>query len=360
VSAPDVSDLRRAGTLSRDPEERARLVATGLMTVSEIALSETDPLPDPISTGLADLDIQLGGGFYPESEYVFPGPTGRGKSSLAAQIASAVSLFMPVVTITTELRARQMVARVAAPIMGRPWVQIWRHLHLEREAIARALSDRNLIIVDGTKQRDLDPRRIADQVAQRFGRAPMLVIDYLQDLTRRRGSALDDRRLAVAAMSDEIRQVVVDMSTTALVVSSAARSWSATDSDRSTRDYASASKESGDVDSDAAGIIFVDIEPCPPGGTTTATLRVAKSRYYTPGEVRLQYEGALGIFRPAPGGILTPFEHEILAQVRAGKDTRSAIAKEIGGRRATVLTAIGSLVNRGVLTSDLTLVGGGP
>jgi replicative DNA helicase len=347
-------------------ETRAQLARIGsgradveIRTVSEIALSVTEPLPDPISTGLSDLNTQLGGGFFPESEYAMPGPTGRGKTALAAQISMHVSLTQPVVYLTTELRAPQIVARVVAPILGRPWVTIWRQLHLERDAIARALADRKLIVVDGTRQRDLDPRRVADAAAQRFGRAPLLVIDYLQDLTRRRGSALDDRRLAVAAMSDVIRQWAVDTQGTALVVSSAARTWSTSDADRSTRDYASSTKESGDVDSDAAGIIFVDIEPCPPGGVATATLRVAKSRYFTPGEVRLEYVGALGLFRVPTGPALTPMEAAILAAVRAGAKTRTAIATEVGFRKAAVVKSIKDLVGRGVLNADLTLAEGG-
>ena len=327
-----------------------------IATVSEIAAAETKPLPPTISCGIGPLDAQLGGGLYGESIYVLPGPTGRGKSALAIQIASHVSTSTPVVVISTELRARQLVARVVAPILGRPWLELWRRLHLERDAITKALAGRRLVVVDGAVRRDVAPRQIADRVAQRMGERPLLVVDYLQDLTRRSGSALDDRRLAVAAMSDEIRQWALDTGGTAVIVSSAARTWGDSNGgDRQIRDYAHSAKESGDVDADAAAIIAVDIEPCPAGGVTSATLRVAKSRYHTPGEVRLEYLGALGLFRVPAGPVLTPLEREVIAAIRKGANSRNAIAKATGGKRATVLGAVSALVGRGVLTAGLEL-----
>jgi len=344
-------------------ETRAQLARIGsgradveIATISEITAAETEPLPPTISSGIGPLDAQLGGGLYGESIYVLPGPTGRGKSALAIQIASHVSTSTPVVVISTELRARQLVARVAAPILGRPWLELWRRLHLERDAITKALAGRRLVVVDGAIRRDVAPRQIADRVAQRMGERPLLVVDYLQDLTRRRGSALDDRRLAVAAQSDEIRQWALDTGGTAVIVSSAARTWGDSNGgDRQIRDYAHAAKESGDVDADAAAIIAVDIEPCPAGGVTTATLRVAKSRYHTPGEVRLEYLGALGLFRVPAGPVLTPLEREVIAAIKKGADSRNTIAKATGGARAKVLGAVASLIGRGVLTAGLEL-----
>jgi replicative DNA helicase len=347
-------------------ETRAQLARIGsgradveIATASEIAAAETEPLPPTISTGIGPLDAQLGGGLYGESIYVFPGATGRGKSGLVLQIGGHVSKTVPVLVISTELRARQIVARIAAQILGRAWLDLWKNLHHEQEAVREALADRRLVVVDGAIRRDIAPRQIADRVAQRTGQRPLMIVDYLQDLTRRRGSALDDRRLAVAATSDEIRQWALDTGGTALIVSSAARTWGdSTGGDRQLRDYAHSAKESGDVDADAAAIVAVDVEPCPPGGVTTATLRVAKSRYFTPGEVRLEYVGAMGLFRVPTGPVLTPLEREVVAAIKKGADSRNTIAKATGGGRAKVLGAVAALIGRGVLTDDLELAEG--
>ncbi len=52
-----------------------------------------------LSTGLADLDLILGGGLLPGSTVVLAGPPGAGKTILAQQICSA--------TGTTEHKAGQ-------------------------------------------------------------------------------------------------------------------------------------------------------------------------------------------------------------------------------------------------------------
>jgi replicative DNA helicase len=327
-----------------------------LLTISEIVRA-AKPLPDPVSTGVLELDVLLGEGLYVQSMYLLPGAEGRGKTAMAAQISRHISLERVVVIISTELRAQQMAARIAAPILGRPWREVWRRMHLEKDLIERAISDRRLVIVDGTR-RNLDPRHIFDQAARKFGQTPFVVIDYVQDLTRRRGSPQDDRRLAVAASSDEIKQWTMDVNGTALLVSSVGRVWStsASKAERSTRDYAASGKESGDLDFDAAGIISVDIDECPLGGVTTATLRVAKSRYGTSGEVRLAFHGALGLFVPMGVSVpLTALERSIIAVIERGATSRAAIQVAIGGRRATVLRAVTDLINRRILSVDLTL-----
>jgi hypothetical protein len=52
-------------------------------------------------------------------------------------------------------------------------------------------------------------------------------------------------------------------------------------------------------------------------------------------------------------------EAAILAAVRAGAKTRTAIATEVGFRKAAVVKSIKDLVGRGVLNADLTLAEGG-
>ena len=287
---------------------------------------------------------------------MLPGPTGRGKSALAIQIASHVSTSTPVVVISTELRARQLVARVVAPILGRPWLEpggacTWNVTRSQRPLPGVAWSSSTARSVE-TWPQGRSP--IASPSEWGSARCSSSTICKTSPAGADRRSTI--RRLAVAAMSDEIRQWALDTGGTAVIVSSAARTWGDSNGgDRQIRDYAHSAKESGDVDADAAAIIAVDIEPCPAGGVTSATLRVAKSRYHTPGEVRLEYLGALGLFRVPAGPVLTPLEREVIAAIRKGANSRNAIAKATGGKRATVLGAVSALVGRGVLTAGLEL-----
>ncbi len=154
--------LRRAERHAAEPP---------LLTLSEAALLETEPLLEPISTGLPQLDDQLGGGLYPESIYVVVGATGRGKTAFGIQTASHISLRRPVGYVSTELRSRQLIARAAAPIMDRPWRDLWRHMHQERAEVARVLADRRIIPIDGTRTRDLDLRREDRYFKGRFFRS---------------------------------------------------------------------------------------------------------------------------------------------------------------------------------------------
>ncbi len=343
---------------------QSRTTDWDIPTIAEVAAAQTEPLPDPISTGLAALDAQLGGGLFTESVYPMPGPTGRGKSGLALQIASHASLTMPVLYIGTELKPRQVQARVVAQILGRPWLELWRQAHVERDPIQSALEDRRLFVVDGAARRDASPCQLADRIAQRTGQVPLLVVDYLQKLARRRADGPDGYRFTVAAISDEIGMWTCDTGGTALVISSAANSWGdSAAGEREIRDFAASTKESGDVGFDAAALLFVDTGVCPPGGVTKATIKVAKNRYYTSGKIELEFDGAIGLFRPistgqtTPGSaVLTDLEQKILDAVKSGKfGTKTAIVDEVGGKRAEAFSAIKKLIERRVLTEDLRL-----
>jgi replicative DNA helicase len=321
-------------------------VGAGL-TIAEVLEREPDELPPPMSTGLDELNLALGGGIYGESLYLVAAPTGRGKSSLAYQIARHVSLDHEVTILTTELRARQVVCRLAAQTLGRSWLELWRQF--DREAMTNALSGHRIRIVDATASRDLSIR-------EAIGGAELAVVDYIQDVARRR----DDRREmrhVVAAASDEIRMWALETGGAALVVSSAARTWgdSRAAAERVTRDYASAGKEAGELESDASAVIAVDIEPCPLGGVAPAILRIGKGRYSTAGEIRLEYVGALGLFRTPTGPVLSEFEAEVLDATGRGVRTGAAIARELGCRKDKALRVLRDLVKRRVLTPDFSL-----
>src|SRR5215831_18510557 len=93
---------------------------------AEAARSEwARPLPPALTTGLRELDRALGGGLRMESIGVLAGPTGRGKTGLAIQIARHVAAIQPVLYMTSELSARQVLARFAAQGLRRPWAAIY-------------------------------------------------------------------------------------------------------------------------------------------------------------------------------------------------------------------------------------------
>jgi len=289
------------------------------------------PQPAVISTGLLPLDELLGGGLESGSVYGLCAPTGMGKTGLAILIARTIAVDQTVVYFSTELPARQVIARVAAQVLRTPWRQLNR---LTAESglplISQALEGLRLRVVE--LRRDTDIVEVLSRVADRDGQPPVLVLDYLQHAARR--APTEDRSIAVAGMSDTLTGWARDAKTTAVIVSSVARA-----------------KESGDVDFDCSAILFLDtiVDGVAPGGTTTARLHIAKSRFGTTGTVGLTFDGAIGLFTVDRAGTLTLSQQEIVDAVREGATTAADVAREVGRRRADVLATIAVLRTQGVL-----------
>jgi len=319
-----------------------------LWAFEQAVVEWSKPQPSVISTGLPPLDELLGGGLESGSVYGLCAPTGMGKTGLAILIARTIAVEQTVVLFSSELPVRQVLSRVAAQILGTSWRDLNR-LTATRglPLISRALQGLRLRVVE--LGRDTDMVDVLSRIADRDGQAPVLFLDYLQHAARR--VPIEDRRVAVATLSDTLTRWARDAKTRAVIISSVARAQYVRDENRSASSYVGSAKESGDVDFDCSAILFLDtiVDGVQPGGMTTARLHVAKSRFGTTGTVGLTFDGAIGLFTVDRAGTLTVSQQEIVDAVRDGATTAADVAREVGRRRADVLSTIAVLRTQGVL-----------
>ena len=314
---------------------------------AEAALEEWSvPLPPSITTGLIDLDKAIEG-FHAEGTYVLVGPTGRGKTGLALQMSRAVSVHRTVLYFSSELSRRQVLARAASPLLRRPWGKLYRLPPLEASDIPAALDGLKLRVVEIAKNTSFFD--VISRVADADGQAPFVVLDYLQHAARR--LVPDDLRLANAALMDQITEWARVSHSMALVLSATGRGFHVGNENRSATDFVVAGKESGDVEYNAAGVFFLDCDPCPPGGTSSARLHVAKSRFAGTGAtIGLRFDGAFGEFTCDPSSALSEIQAQVLDAISGGCESVEEVRKKLGCKKADVTAAVKQLAGSGVIS----------
>lgn len=258
-----------------------------------------EPPPCTIATGIAPLDLALGGGFMAESMAVLCAGTGRGKTGLVIQIARHwLRLGLPVLFIETELSERQVNARFLAQILGQPWRDIFQ----TGPAGGPALAEHARRELPGLCVWKWKPGQsiaeLIDGYAQSLGKSPLVIIDQISDLARAKGVA--DMRHATASVSAEIKAAAEQHKTVVLAVSQTARAVTADpDKRKAGRSFEGAAKDAGEVEADAGTLLYLETLPSPRQGAALARIHVAKSRGGPCGEVVvLHFHGALNIFEP--------------------------------------------------------------
>lgn len=296
------------------------------------------PIPAATKTGLAALDA-VTGGLRAESFAMLNGPPARGKTGLAIQISRYIcgNGARPLVYITTELSKRQVLARFAAQERNTPWGALYDTGPSEALAIAGDIAHLELYPIEFS--RGLDLLALLDGVAQKLGAAPVLVLDYLQHAAR--GGSLDDRRLAVAALTDLVGSWCRATRSTALLVGATSRVQYGSDETRSPSDFLGSAKESGDPDYDAAIILFLETDG------DTAKLHVAKNRFGVDSRtIGLKFNGAVGTFREDPLAGLSELERKVLVAIRHGATSGNSVLEKTGGKRKAVQSAVKALVQK--------------
>lgn len=331
--------------LLRAQDDQRSLPARLPVVASEAALEEyAKPLPPPIPTGFGSLDKHIVG--LRTGVYLLTGGTGRGKTGFVLDIALHMSLSRPVLYLT-ELDRRQAVARLAAKKAHTRWVEMYDRGPSEASMISEYLEGHRLHPEEITADTNLVDvlRRMED----RHGEPPVLVLDYLQVLMREHNTA--DFREGTSSVSAVIRDWTRSRRAPALVVSSTSRAFYKGNAERTAGDFISAGKESGDLEYDCSGMFFLDVDPCPPDGTSGARLHVSKFRY-GPGEqtVSFQFHGGEGRFEPDDSTTyVVEEERAILRAVSAGEQEPMVIAKLIRVPFARLSSVWAGLIARGLL-----------
>ena len=205
------------------------IVAGGIYSLSEVV--------EPMPTGIRSLDGVLGGGLQP-GLYALGAVSSLGKTTLSVQIADTLAeTGHTVLFVTIEQSAREIVSKSISRLVrtesGRTitpqemtnpnrrgmWGELQETSFLSALDAYSARIAPNLRILEGTKQPSVtDVRAVASMMAEHDGRAPVVMIDYLQLLAAPGERDTDKQATDKNVMA--LRQMARDLKTPVWVISS--------------------------------------------------------------------------------------------------------------------------------------------
>lgn len=240
-------------------------------------------------TGFPALNKVLIGGLDQDRLYTFLGAPGAGKTTLANQIADYVAgSKRAVLYVTSEDTPHTLLAKTIARRGKISYSAVLRGYPSERERITAALQEyqttesaRFLRYVDATQGITLDD--IYEQALSHFkalephaSGAPLLVVDYLQNLARDEHFGVDLRQ-SIALYTKRLHAMACDLHTSVLCLSAMNRAsgYAVNNS------VIASAKESGDVDYSSDTIMAIGRQedaPEPEPGVRRYVLRIDKNR----------------------------------------------------------------------------------
>lgn len=236
----DPRELLRAAqgaleTLAR-PGEPADATAATLAELARAYWQRIAEQRETVTTGLASLDKALNGGLQPQRLMILLGAPGKGKTTLANQIAEHVAnAGRPVVYVTMEDPSWALLAKTVARIGDLDYGAVMRGQKALKDKIDDTLATLNdrwsasrLLYIEQSGRLNLATLR--DQAAAHFARygskndggPGLLVVDYLQRAARATmpGGVQSELRLAVSALTDQLRDLARALDCTVLALGS--------------------------------------------------------------------------------------------------------------------------------------------
>ena len=310
-AAGDLADTMRDACNDAQPDEL--IVAPGnksAILVVDVAQLELPPIRS-YSTGNAQLDDLTGGGLNSRELCVVMGPPGTGKTAFAISVSIHVAKTVPVLYASTELEQHEIMARIAANVLGRSTAGIRRGF-IDRARVVEALTgiDIHVLGCDVLPRNGDDALKLIETEAKRLavtnGTPPVVVIDYLQDLAR---GAEQQLRARVGDLATDARAMAQRLDAAVFAVSSVSRTFYGPKKAAEMRQaedptvYLAAAKESGDVDYAAARVLFLDVEADRNQPERDARIAVAKSRDGRAGFAGARFAGESGRWLASPGSL---------------------------------------------------------
>ncbi|HVK84742.1 MAG TPA: DnaB-like helicase N-terminal domain-containing protein, partial [Kofleriaceae bacterium] len=159
-----------------EASEPIKLYTVGDALEEQARFAEQPVYPTPWPT----LNESIGfGGLLGTQVYTVAAGTGRGKTTFVTELGAHSAGTVPVIVASYEMKPGYFVARKAAGVLGVHSNQIIRG-EVSMNAVMAAMPYGRLFFMHKPSLRHL---RIAiDRLAQRFGAAPLVVVDYLQKL----------------------------------------------------------------------------------------------------------------------------------------------------------------------------------
>ncbi len=290
-----------------------------------------------VGTSLAGLDNILGGGLEPQRLMVVLGAPGGGKTTLVNQIAvHAADSGRPVCYVTSEDIPFVLLSKTLARQSQTNYTAVLKGYEDQNERIALALkayqesqAATRLRYLDATMGTTLSTVRACAQShfeAFKDGGSGILVIDYLQRLARSLSSYREGRqdlRLAVTALSEELRALATGLDCCVIALAAQQREAYKTNG---SRNALASGKESGDIEYTADTVMAIvddDQRTVQVPWLQAKVLRIDKNRQGPAGDncvVNLDWYSERQQFTEA-------FE------IESGEDKSSSNGRNRGGRR---------------------------
>lgn len=311
TAAENEADIMREACRDAEPDEHGpQICGPSAVLVVDVAQLELPPIRS-YSTGNAQLDGLTGGGLSSRELCVVMGPPGTGKTAFAISVSLHVAKTVAVLYASTELEQHEIMARIAANVLGRSTAGI-RRGYIDRARVVDALTgiDIHVLGCDVLPRNGDEALKLIETEAARLaaqnGAPPVVVIDYLQDLAR---GAEQQLRARVGDLATDTRAMAQRLDTAVLAVSSVSRTFYGPKKAAEMRQaddptvYLAAAKESGDVDYAAARVLFLDVEADKDQPERDARIAVAKSRDGRAGFAGARFAGESGRWLPSPGSL---------------------------------------------------------
>jgi hypothetical protein len=240
------------------------------------------------------LDDKIGG-LSVHSTTLLIGGTGKGKSSLAGQIAvHHARNFGPSIYYVGEMTRSLVVARVAGQVLGRSWIDVVRG-RVPWAEVARALRDLPMLFV---KRSDTPMQAIAAACSRtvqlNWPGIPMIVADYVQIMA----SIGQDMRLGVAGTVRDLQRFVETAPVIALELSQTSRAGakSLRDGVASAEDGQGKGAETSELENGATNTLTISYASKDGASVHDVTILLGKGRFGGGDKFGFKFHGATGLW----------------------------------------------------------------
>lgn len=305
-----------------------------LLLVTDVAALPTPPVTR-YASGFPALDAKIGGGITTRQLTVVLGPPAAGKSALAITLARNLESQAPVLYASTELERHELMARVVSQELGCTWTSI-----VDGKTDPTAARPQRIYLAGSDQMPSGDDalRYLSDRIVrlrERHGTAPIVVLDYLQDLAR--GADEKSLRSKIGHLVAVLRVMAQVHDCVIVLVSATSRAYYGLARGKGeipehAEAYLAAARDSGDVDYAAAVVAYLDVEPHEPGkDQRAARIAIAKSRHGTTGFVGARFEGATGRWTESDEAIkaMDPAARKVKAAEKASIEADEAVLSAI-------------------------------
>jgi replicative DNA helicase len=257
-----------------------------------------------LPTGFPALDEILGG--LDKGLYIVAGAPGMGKSSFALQLSTETARVRPVIYVTFENPAKNLILKAICARAGIDTQQVRRGLadleHLRKTAMEWGMDVApRLAFIEGVAQLSVASLRsqVSDAMLRHNTDTCFIVVDYLQQWAKSAVSfrGLDSARSRVDALSTELRELAITLNSPLLAISSQNRQGGDY-GDGAGRAALDSFKESGDIEYVCDVAMFLVPSGKPPLGPNARSLKliISKNRDGDTGTIDIAFRPDLSSF----------------------------------------------------------------